>query len=210
MSDLMKTAGQVLDSTKTTMTNFASISTKVDQGQGTIGALINDKKMYQQASAATAQAAAGAASFKDDMDALKHNFLLRGFFKKRGYDDSTELTKNEIAALPKTPALKTFLYEGDALFNNDTAKIKKEKDLNEAGTFLESNKVGLVVVAGYTGQKGDSDKNRELAQARAAVVRGYLAKNFKVDDKQLKTIGIAETRSPKDPGRVEVIVFPGK
>jgi outer membrane protein OmpA-like peptidoglycan-associated protein len=68
----------------------------------------------------------------------------------------------------------------------------------------------LVVVAGYTGQRGDSDKNRELAQARAAVARAYLAKNFKLDDKLLKTIGIGEQRSPKDQGRVEVLVFPAK
>jgi len=210
MSDLMKTAGQVLDSGKTTMENLASISTKVDQGQGTIGALINDKKIYNQATAATAQAAAGAAAFKDDMDAAKHNFLLRGFFKKRGYEDSSELTKNEIDALPKGRALKTFTYEGEVMFNKGTAKMKKEKDLDEAGSFLEANKFGLVVVAGYTGQRGDSDKNRELAQARAAVARAYLAKNFKLDDKLLKTIGIGEQRSPKDQGRVEVLVFPAK
>ncbi len=28
------------------------------------------------------------------MEALKHNFLLRGFFKKRGYEDSDELGKH--------------------------------------------------------------------------------------------------------------------
>src|SRR5262249_13895009 len=107
----------------------------------------NDKKIYNQASAATAAAAAGAASFKDDMDAAKHNFLLRGFFKKRGYEDSSELTKNEVAALPKGPVLKKFSYEGDAMFNKDNAKLKKEKDLNDAGSFLQSNKFGLAVIA---------------------------------------------------------------
>jgi len=210
MSDLMKTAGKILDSGKTTMDNLASISTKVNDGEGTIGALINDKKIYNQASAATAQAAAGAASFKDDMDAAKHNFLLRGFFKKRGYEDSSDLSKDEIAAIPKGPPLKVFSYEAETMFNKDTAKLKKEKDLKDAGDFLQSNKFGLAVVAGYTGAKGDTDKNRQLAQARAYVVRDYLVKNFKVADKLLRTIGIAESRSPKDQGRVEVIVFPGK
>jgi outer membrane protein OmpA-like peptidoglycan-associated protein len=189
---------------------MAAISTKVNQGQGTMGALINDKKMYQQASAATAQASAGAAAFKDDMDALKHNFLLRGFFKKRGYDDASELTKNEIAALPKGPAMKKFVYFGDQMFDKDSAKFKKEKDLDEAGSFLEANKFGLVVVVGYTGQKGDSAKNRELAQARAMVVRGYLTKTFKLDDKRLKTIGMGETGSTDDRGRVEIVVFAGQ
>jgi phospholipid/cholesterol/gamma-HCH transport system substrate-binding protein len=210
MSDLMKTAGQVLDSSKETMDNLAAISTKVNRGEGTIGALINDKKIYQQASAATAQAAAGAAAFKDDMDAMKHNFLLRGFFKKRGYDDASELTKNEIAGLPKGPAMKKFVYLGDQMFDKESAKFKKEKDLSEAGSFLESTKFGLVVVVGYTGQRGDSEKNRELAQARAMVVRGYLAKNFKLDDTRIKTLGMGETGSADDRGRVEIVVFPGQ
>ena len=61
--------------------NLKSISAKINQGQGTVGALINDKSIYREASA-------GAAAFDDDMEALKHNFLLRGFFKKRGYEDS--------------------------------------------------------------------------------------------------------------------------
>jgi outer membrane protein OmpA-like peptidoglycan-associated protein len=209
MSDLMKTAGQVLDSSKTTMANLADISTKVNSGEGSIGALINDKKIYQQASAATAQAAAGAAAFKDDMDAMKHNFLLKGFFKKRGYDDSSALTKDAIAALPKGPAMKTFVYLGDQMFDKDSAKFKKEKDLNEAGTFLESNAVGLVVVVGYSGRKGDTPKGHEVAQARAMVVRESLVKDFKVDDKRMKTLGMGVTGAADDPGRVEIVVFPG-
>ena len=61
-----------------------------------MGALINDKTVYREASA-------GATAFPDDMEALKHNFLLRGFFKKRGYEDSEELTKHAIAQLPAEP-----------------------------------------------------------------------------------------------------------
>jgi phospholipid/cholesterol/gamma-HCH transport system substrate-binding protein len=209
MSDLMKTANQVLDSSKTTMSNLADISTKVNSGQGSIGALINDKKIYQQASAATAQAAAGAAAFKDDMDAMKHNFLLKGFFKKRGYDDSSELTKDAIAALPKGEVMKTFVYPGDQMFDKDSAKFKKEKTLDEAGSFLEANPFGLVVVVGYSGRKGNTAKGHEVAQARAMVAREYLVKNFKVDDKHLKTLGMGVTGAADDVGRVEIVVFPG-
>ena len=34
-------------------------------------------------------AQAGIADFQENMEALKQNFLLRGYFKKRGYEDST-------------------------------------------------------------------------------------------------------------------------
>ncbi len=67
-----------------------------------------------------------------------------------------------------------------------------------------------MVVVGYTGHQGDSEKNHELAQARAMVVRGYLAKNFKLDDKRIKTLGMGETGSPDDRGRVEIVVFAGQ
>ena len=37
------------------------------------------------------QAQAGVTDFQENMEALKHNFLLSGYFKKRGYEDSEDL-----------------------------------------------------------------------------------------------------------------------
>jgi hypothetical protein len=34
------------------------------------------------------QAQAGVTDFKENMEAMKHNFLLSGYFKKRGYEDT--------------------------------------------------------------------------------------------------------------------------
>ena len=96
----MNTASGVLDSAKGAMSSIQSISAKVDQGTGTMGALINDKKMYQEATAATAEAKKGAVAATEDMEALKHNFFLRGFFKNRGYEDAADIAKYRIAALP--------------------------------------------------------------------------------------------------------------
>ena len=48
-----------------------------------------------------AQAQAGVTDFQDNMEALKHNFFLRGYFKNRGYENSSELAKNEIERLPQ-------------------------------------------------------------------------------------------------------------
>ena len=39
------------------------------------------------------QAQAGVTDFQENMEAMKHNFLLRGYFKSRGYEDSAELGK---------------------------------------------------------------------------------------------------------------------
>ena len=191
ISDLFKKTDQILDTAKDTMQNVDSISLKINRGEGSVGALINDKKLYQQANATAAEAKAAATAFDENMEALKHNFLLRGFFKKRGYADSTDLTKHEISKLPSEPPIKKFVYDARQIFDKpDTAKLKNEKLLNEAGKFLEGNQFGLAVVVGYTGMKGDTDKERLLTQARTMVVRDYLDQHFKLDDTRIKTLGL--------------------
>jgi hypothetical protein len=165
-----------------------------------MGALVNDRTIYERASA-------GVTAFRDDMEALKHNFLLRGFFKKRGYDDPTELTKHQIPQLPPKPYIRKFVYDASKLFDKpETAKLDKEKSLNEAGKFLEQNPFGVTVVASYADMKGDSDKDRMLTEARAMVVRDYLVKNFKLDDTRVKTIGLRKTED--DSNKVEILVYP--
>ncbi|MBZ5514490.1 MAG: MlaD family protein [Acidobacteriia bacterium] len=217
-SGLIKKANQILDTTQDTVShandavaNFRSIGSKIDQGKGTVGALINDRKLFDQANAATAQAKAGATAFQENMEALKHNWFLRGFFKQRGYTDTKDLTQNEIARLPQGPAVRSFAYDGKQIFAKpDTAKLKGEKALDGAGRFLEQNEFGLVVVVASTGVQGDAKTNLVLSQARAMVVRDYLVKKFKVDDAHLKTLGQGEIAQAKtgEAGKIEIVVYP--
>ncbi len=215
ISDIIKKTDQIVDTTKDAMQNvdeltddLKSVTSKVSQGQGTLGALINDKKLYKEADAAAAQAQAGTTAFQEDMEALKHNLLLRGYFKKRGYEDSDELTKHEITQLPVGPPMKEFDYDAKQIFNKpDSAKLKNSKSLNEAGKFLEEDKFGWAVVAAYTGMKGDTDKDRLLTEARATIVRDYLAENFRLDDTRIKTIGAGKTEQATD-GKILILVYP--
>jgi phospholipid/cholesterol/gamma-HCH transport system substrate-binding protein len=209
ISDLIKTSSEVLDSAKNAMQNVESITAKIDQGEGTIGSLINDKRMYNQATAATAQAQAGAMAFDENMQALSNNFLLKGFFNRRGYDNSADLTKYAVSRLPAGASIKTFIYDGDTIFDKkDTAKLKNKKAMTEAGTYLEANAFGLAVVAGYSGMKGDLGKNKVLMQARTMVVREYLVQNFKLNDTHLVTIGMGESKEIGDNGKIEILIYP--
>src|ERR1700735_1183841 len=138
-------------------------------------------------------AQAGIADFQENMEAVKQNFLLRGYFKKRGYEDSTDLAKDEITSLPAASPLKTFTYEPKGLFDQiDTAKLKNQESLSAAGKFLAANDFGVAVVVIYTGMTGDTQKDLVLTQARAAVIRAYLVGNFGFDDSQLKTMGMGK------------------
>ena len=218
ISDVLKKTNEILETTQQTMgnmqesmDNLKAISSKINQGEGTIGALVNDRKMYDQLNAATAEAKQGAAAFQDNMEAMKHNWLLRGFFNKRGYGDSSELTEHEISNLPGSPYLKKFVFDAKKMFDKpDNAKLKSEKTLTEAGRFLEGNRFGLAIVAATNGMKGDTDEAQVLTQARAMVVRDYLVKNFKMDDTRLKTIGLGKSdqKDAVDGGSVEVIIYP--
>lgn len=223
-SDLAKSAREVLDSAKEAIdssrvaianVNEASdylrvITGKVAGGQGTLGALVNDRSFYRELQATIGQANAGAVSFQENMEALKHNFFLRGFFKRRGYYDSSELGDSAVARLPKGAPQKEFNFAGHDLFSKpDTAKLSKEKMLNQVGAYLESNPYGLAVVVARTGMKGEKDDNRKLSQARAMVVRQYLAKKFNVDDSRIRTMGGGESeRAATGDGDVAIVVYP--
>ena len=215
ISDMIKKTDQIMDTTKDAMQNvdrmtadLKSVTSKLSEGKGTVGALINDKKVYKEADAAAAQAEAGATAFQENMEALKHNLFLRGYFKKRGYEDSSELTKHEINQLPTGPSMKEFDYDTKQIFDKpDSAKLKSPKTLNAAGKFLEENKFGWALVAAYTGMKGDADRDLVLTEAQSMVVRDYLAENFRLDDTRIKTIGRGKTEQVTD-GRIRILVYP--
>lgn len=154
------------------------------------------------------QAKSGLATLQEDMEALKHNFLLRGFFNNRGYEDSADLNKHAISRLPAKARMKEFDFDSNDLFDKrDSAKLKNQKVLAEAGQFLETNKFGLVVVAS-TEMMGDSDKDRVLTQGRAMVVRDYLVQNFRFDDARIKTIGLGKSNASGASSRIQILIYP--
>src|SRR5205823_8805967 len=103
---------------------------------------------------------------------------------------------------------KQFTYAASKIFEKaDTAKLKKGKLLNDSGEFLERNPFGLVVVAGRTDMKGDTEKDRILSEARAMVVRDYLVRNFKLDDTRIKTIGVGKSDKAAEGGSVDVLIY---
>jgi outer membrane protein OmpA-like peptidoglycan-associated protein len=226
IADLMKKADGILDTSQealenvtVTAGNLSAISGKINQGQGTIGALVNDKKIYTQLDQTTAglrdtvnHAQAGVAAFQENMEAMKKNVLLRGYFKNRGYENASDLAKNEVPQLPVTAPLKTFTFESKQLFEKeDTAKPKNQKSLRAAGQFLADTEFGVAVVVVSTGATGDAQKDLVLTQARAMVVRDYLVGNFSFDDAQLKTLGLGKGKSAGSDsgwGTVEIIVYP--
>jgi len=226
MADLLQKASVLLGSTQQAVQNVTklsanldSISAKINTGQGTAGALVNDKTLYNNLELTSSSmhetmthAQAGVTDFQENMEALKHNFLLRGYFKSRGYEDSAELAKNEIERLPAGTPTKQFTYPGKQLFDKqDSAKLKNQKSLTAGGQFLADNQFGFAVIVVSAGMEGDAQKDLVLTEARAMVVREYLVENFGFDDTQLKTLGVGKpTDGSPDPGwgSVQILIYP--
>jgi phospholipid/cholesterol/gamma-HCH transport system substrate-binding protein len=226
MADLLQKASGLLDSSQQAIqnatqaaANLDSISLKIDRGQGTAGALVNDKALYSNLEQTTGamrdtmvQAQAGVTDFQENMEAMKHNFLLRGYFKSRGYEDSAELAKNEIERLPQNTPMKEFAYSAKQLFDKrDSAKLKNQKALTSGGEFLANNKFAFAVVVVSAGMEGDAQKDLVLTEARAMVVREFLVEHFGFDDSQLRTLGMGkqtETKPGAEWGTVQILIYP--
>jgi outer membrane protein OmpA-like peptidoglycan-associated protein len=226
MSDLFKKTSSILDSSQLAIQNTVQVtahlndvSAKIDSGQGTVGSLVNDKQLYSNLQQTTVtlhdtmlQAQTGVTDFQENMEALKHNFFLSGYFKKRGYEDSAGLAANKIASLPQGMPLKSFTYTAKQLFDSrDTAKLKDQKSLKAAGDFLAQNPFGVAVVVVSTGMEGDTQKDLVLTEARAMVVREYLVENFGFDDSQLMTLGLGKQAGANleaDWGSIQILIFP--
>jgi phospholipid/cholesterol/gamma-HCH transport system substrate-binding protein len=226
MSDLFKKTSGILDSSQQAINNTTlatahlnAVSAKIDSGQGTVGALVNDRQLYSNLEQTTTtlhetmlQAQTGVTDFQENMEALKHNFFLRGYFNKRGYEDSAEIGVNSISGLPRGTPVKSFTYTARQLFDGrDSAKLKNQKSLDAAGEFLAQNQFGVAVVVASTGIEGDTQKDLVLTEARAMVVREYLAGNFGFNNDLLKTLGMGKQAAPNldaDWGSIQILIFP--
>jgi outer membrane protein OmpA-like peptidoglycan-associated protein len=164
------------------------------------------RDMSEQAQQIADEARSGIVAFRDNMEALQHNFFFRGFFERRGYSDSAELNQHAIPRIPARKPSKEFQFDAKEIFDKpDNAKLKDKKTLDEAGKFLENNPFGLAVIAASEA-KGDSEKLRLLTAARAKVVRDYLTENFKVDDKRIKTIGLGKEKT-NETSKLTILVY---
>ena len=226
LGELLAKTKAILDSSQQAILNTTqatahlnSVSAKIDSGQGTVGALVNDRQVYNDLEQTTTtlhdtmlQAQTGVTDFQENMEALKHNFFLSGYFKKRGYEDSSGLAANRVAELPQALPVKTFTFTAKQIFDGrDSARMNNQKALSDAGNFLAQTQFGLAVIVVSTGMDGDTQKDLILTEARAMVIREYLVENFGFDDTQLRTLGMGKQEGANheaDWGSIQILIYP--
>lgn len=82
--------------------NLADISTRINSGKGALGKLLHDTTLSSNISSTMKNLKTSSQKLDENMEAAKHNFLLRGFFKKKDRDKKKK--EDSAKAAQKTPA----------------------------------------------------------------------------------------------------------
>lgn len=127
---IMNNLAKIADNATVLTNGLADIVTKINQGKGSLGRLMNNDNLARKMESTVASANETVASFKatsntvnENMKAVKGSFLLRGYFKKKEkkrIKDSTEKANKLLAPekLKKEDAKKEEAKKEDPKKNN--------------------------------------------------------------------------------------------
>lgn len=98
MEDLMKGVKATVDNAEIITGQLAEFSYKINNGKGTLSKLLVDQEMGQKLDKTLSNLENGTKGFSENMEAAKHNFLLKGYFnkKKKGEAKKDEVKKDEV------------------------------------------------------------------------------------------------------------------
>lgn len=108
---IMESLAITADNAAVASEEITDILIKINKGEGTLGRLIQDKQMAENIDATLDNLKRSSKGLEENMEAAKHNFLLRGYFKKK------EKAKKEAAEKAKKAIKK----------KADKAKAEKAK-----------------------------------------------------------------------------------
>jgi phospholipid/cholesterol/gamma-HCH transport system substrate-binding protein len=193
--DVMANMKQVSDEARRAISDFRS---KDGPAQG----LFADMRMtLLHAREATADLA-------DNMEAMKHNFLLRGFFNRRGFYDLDDISpaqyRNGVLENGKRKAMRIWLGapvlfvpgpEGTEVLSPDgRARID-----SAMATYLKYVPSNPLVVEGYSTEGTLSEQFRQ-ARIRAGIVREYILGRYELAAQNTGYIGLG-AEAPGSPDR---------
>jgi phospholipid/cholesterol/gamma-HCH transport system substrate-binding protein len=117
---------------RTITEDISEITRKMNSSESVVGTLLTDtnfannlKSLIRNADQTTANLEQGSFSFSQNMEALKHNFLFKGYFEDIGYWDKTDYEKN-VSDLNMKLKIKQQELEQREKRINDLEKTVKE------------------------------------------------------------------------------------
>ena len=147
----------------------------------------------------------------ENMDAMKRNFLLRGYFNRRGYFDLAQvspadyrqgtLTKGSDRRLSRAWGRADLLFEPVPDHPENERLTQPGKAWIDAAIapYLEHVASGIVIVEGYA-QRGTRDEQYLRSRTRASMVRDHLIGKFHLDPQATGAMPLSAD-STDSPGR---------
>jgi phospholipid/cholesterol/gamma-HCH transport system substrate-binding protein len=139
----------------------------------------------------------------EDTEALKHNFFFRGFFKRRGYYNLTNLKPDQYRRdkVFANPDNHREWLTADDLFQPasnglEMLSLAGKKRIDGVATQLGDSLVaGAIVVEGYSAAQ-DHDEQFALSRNRAILVSQYLRTRFHLDSQNIGVVSLKELPPP--------------
>lgn len=143
------------------------------------------------------------ANITEDTEALKHGFLFRGYFKKRGYYSMAQLAPDKYRAdktfvNPKNTRVwmkAAEMFEpkqGDSEVLSPAGKARIDAAIVELG---ESVLGRAIVIEGYAVSEGSAD-DLARSRSRASLVRNYLHSRFQLENQNIGTVPLRGVPPP--------------
>jgi phospholipid/cholesterol/gamma-HCH transport system substrate-binding protein len=153
-----------------------------------------------------ANANVAALNLADDAEALKHNFLLRGFFRRRGFYNLDRISPEQYRRDPAFTSGANYRVwlSGSELFQagpngQEELSAPGRELLNSALTeYGDSIVESPIVVEGYC--SGRAADQLRLSRGRAILVRQYLQTRFQLDSSNLGIVAM-KSSPPYRTGR---------
>ena len=200
---LYRDAQRVAGEAEQVVTNLREVTAQARQALADINNRMNGKDSQLQSIAAdlrqtVTHARDAMSDLADDAEALKRNFLFRGFFNRRGYFDLDDLSPESyrsgaLAGRDRT-ALRIWL-SASYLFERDSQGIEQLTETGRArldsamSQFLKYSPSAPLVVEGYADEP-TTDQRYLVARRRAALVRENLVARFTLDNNRIGIIAL--------------------
>ena len=124
-----KNISKLISDVDSTVVNARDVLGRLNQGQGTLGALLVERNVYDsmlvivhKGITMAEEARDGASRFNENMEALRHNWFFKGYFEDRGYWDKAEYEKELDAKIAEMRKLEEGLKK-----QSEELKVREEQ-----------------------------------------------------------------------------------
>jgi len=191
-------AREIADETKNVMANVRQVS---DEARRAISDFRSKdgpaQGLFADMRVTLTQAREATADLADNMEAMKHNFLLRGFFNRRGYFDLNAISpaqyRSGVLENGKRKAMRIWLSSpllfeegpgGEVLSAEGRSRVDSAMT-----TYLRYVPANPIVVEGFA-MEGTVGERYRLSRHRAGIVREYLMGRYGLMPQNTGYIGL--------------------